>query len=773
MKILIGAVLLLCFFSCSDKSQMIDQSNDTRIIPQPLHLIQKDGEFEINAQTKIIVQNDDADIERTVQVFREQAKRSMGFDLEVTKEGLNAKNICILPYDSSLKGEEYEIIASNDGVAIKGGAAAGVFYGFQTLRQLLPTDFEQQVVVSREKWIIPAVEIKDAPRFEYRGMHLDVGRHMYPVAFIKKYLDMLALHKMNRFHWHLTEDQGWRLEIKKYPKLQTVAAYRNESLIGHYRDQPHQYDGKKYGGYYTQEEAKEIVAYAAERFIEVIPEIEMPGHSQAAIAAYPELGCTGEPVEVAKLWGVMEEVYCPTETTFQFLEDVLTEVIEIFPSEYIHIGGDECPKVRWKESAFAQQLIKDNNLKDEHGLQSYFIKRMERFLNANGRQIIGWDEILEGGLAPNATVMSWRGIEGGIEAAKQKHDVIMTPTTHVYFDYYQSSNENEPLAIGGLLPLEKVYNFNPMPEELNEEEQKYVIGAQGNLWSEYIPTAKKAEYMVFPRLCAMAEVCWTADEYKDYSDFAERLDHHFGRLDGWDINYAKHLYDPILQKKILPNGNLEVSLFNQGPQNDIRYRFDGNEPTEVDPLYTGALELDKNAEFRAKAFLDDGSFSNLLKVDYRKHLATGKTIVLEEAPAGAYPGAQGALTLVDGIRGRKEYDADHWLGFEGKDCIAKIDLGKEISIDKVTIGTLKANGSWIYLPSKVEVEVSHDDVIYEKVATMDRDEVIKSGSDLVLELTENKHRFVRVNVSNFGIIPNGLPGAGQGAWLFIDEIIIE
>lgn len=752
---------------------MIEQSNDILIIPQPSSVQELEGVFEMNEQTQIVIQNDDPGIEQTASEFLKQAKKSMGLELKVTKEGINAKNIFILPYDSGLNAEGYEIIVTRDSVTIKGGSAAGVFYGFQTIRQLLPTDFERQSLVSPKRWTIPAVEIKDAPRFEYRGMHLDVGRHMYPVAFIKKYIDMLALHKMNRFHWHLTEDQGWRIEIKKYPRLQTVAAYRNESLIGHYRDQPHQYDGKRYGGYYTQEEAKEIVAYAADRFIEVIPEIEMPGHSQAAIAAYPELGCTGKSVEVAKLWGVMEEVYCPTETTFQFLEDVLTEVMEIFPSEYIHIGGDECPKVRWKESAFAQQLIKEKDLKDEHGLQSYFIKRMENFLNSNGRQIIGWDEILEGGLAPNATVMSWRGIDGGIEAAKQKHQVIMTPTTHVYFDYYQSSNENEPLAIGGLLPLEKVYHFDPMPKELTEEEQQYVIGAQANLWSEYIATTDEAEYMLFPRLCAMAEVCWTEPENKDFADFAERLDYHFGRLDGWDINYAKHLYDPVMRKKILPNGNLEVTLFNQGPQNDIRYRLDGKAPTEKDPLYEGALELDQNAEFRARAFLNEGSFSNLLKIDYKKHFGTGKTIILEESPSSAYPGAQGALTLVDGIRGRKEYDADHWLGFEGKDCIAKIDLGDEVSIKEVTIGTLKANGSWIYLPSNVQVEVSHDDIMYEKVASMSRDEVVENGSNLVLNTTENKHRYVRVKVSNFGMIPNGLPGAGHGAWLFIDEIILE
>jgi hexosaminidase len=363
---------------------------------------------------------------------------------------------------------------------------------------------------------------------------------MFPVAFIKKYIDALAMLKMNTFHWHLTEDQGWRIEIKKYPKLQEIAAYRKETLMGHYSKKPQRYDGKRYGGFYTQAQIKDIVAYAENRFVTIIPEIEMPGHSQAAIAAYPELGCLGEQAEVATEWGVFEHIYCTKDETFDFLEDVLDEVIALFPSKYIHIGGDEAPKSKWKACKICQQRIKDEGLKDEHELQSYFISRIEKYLNSKGRQIIGWDEILEGGLAPNATVMSWRGTEGAIEAAKQHHNVILTPGSHCYFDYYQSENKDEPLAIGGYIPLEKVYSFNPVPDELSNRQSKYVLGAQGNVWTEYMLNSKHVEYMVFPRILAMSEVDWSTLKNKDYSNFEQRVKYFFKRLDALDINYSKH-----------------------------------------------------------------------------------------------------------------------------------------------------------------------------------------------------------------------------------------
>ena len=428
-------------------------------------------------------------------------------------------------------------------IIIKARTAVGLFYAVQTLRQLLPVEVEKEQKVNGLILSVPACEIKDEPRFVYRGMHLDVCRHMFPVSFIKRYIDMLALNKMNTFHWHLTEDQGWRIEIKKYPRLTEIGAYRKETLVGHGGKEPYVYDGKPYGGFYTQDEVKDVVAYAKSRFITIIPEIEMPGHALAALAAYPELSCTGGPFEVFPRWGVVPDVYCAgKEETFNFLEDVLTEVIALFPGEYIHIGGDECPKDRWKKCPLCQKRIKDEGLKDEKELQSYFIARIEKFLSSKNKKLVGWDEILEGGIAPEATVMSWRGTAGGIEAAKQNHDVIMTPSSYVYLDYYQCEPKGQPLAIGGYLPLETVYSYNPMPAELTPAEQKHILGVQGNVWTEYIATTDYLEYMAFPRLIAIAETGWTPEPKKNFKDFLSRFDTVKKRYDILGINYFKGEY---------------------------------------------------------------------------------------------------------------------------------------------------------------------------------------------------------------------------------------
>jgi hexosaminidase len=433
----------------------------------------------------------------------------------------------------ALPAEGYELIASRSGVTIRGASPAGLFYGLQTLRQLLPVDGSGR---------IPAVTIRDAPRFPYRGMHLDVGRHLFPVAFIKRYIDLLARYKLNTFHWHLTDDQGWRLEVRAFPRLTTVGAWRRETVVGN-QLRPYVGDGRPYGGFYTQDQVREVVAYAAERHVTVIPEIELPGHSKAALAAYPDLACTDGPFEVATTWGVHEDIFCPSERTFAFLEAVLSEVLELFPSPYIHIGGDEVPKRRWKESAVAQEVIRREGLKDEGELQSWFIRRVEAFLRSRGRRLIGWDEILEGGLAPDATVMSWRGVSGGVDAARQRHDVIMTPGSHLYFDHYQGAPPSEPLAIGGYTTLERVYAFEPVPPELTPEEARHVLGAQANVWTEYIPTPEQVEYMAFPRMLALAEVVWTPVAERDWRDFARRLPDQLARLDGMQVNYR--IPDPL------------------------------------------------------------------------------------------------------------------------------------------------------------------------------------------------------------------------------------
>ena len=431
--------------------------------------------------------------------------------------------------------ESYRLNIDPQGIEIIGSDHAGTFYGIQTLLQILETSKIKNVPT------VKSVIIKDSPRFKWRGMMLDVARHMFPADFIKRYIDIIAAHKMNVFHWHLTEDQGWRMPIEKYPKLESIAAWRKETLIGHYTDKPRKFDGKPYGGIYTRQEIVDIIGYAKERSVTIVPEIELPGHATAALSAYPELSCTGGPHEAETLWGVHNEVYCAgNEETFVFLENVLKEVSAIFPGPYIHIGGDECPKTRWKECQKCQKRIVDEGLKDEHELQSYFIKRTEKILEKFGKRLIGWDEILEGGLAPNAIVHSWRGMDGGIEAANAGHEVVMSPTTHVYFDYYQSEDrDNEPLAIGGYLPLEKVYDFEPVPDKINPDKRHLILGGQANLWTEYIPTTEKAEYMLLPRMCALSETVWSPRSKKDYNGFIKRLGDHLKRLDRKNLNYRK------------------------------------------------------------------------------------------------------------------------------------------------------------------------------------------------------------------------------------------
>ncbi|MBM3419712.1 MAG: beta-N-acetylhexosaminidase [Bacteroidetes bacterium] len=515
------------------------------IIPAPVSLTPATGEFIFTPMTKITVNELTDETRLAADFLAGMVNRVSEFTLKVSEGSSTAGGrVAMFIDDSAGTGAEgYQMSVKRNKIIIKAETAAGLFHAVQTIRQLLPHGIESPAPVENIRLAVPACEITDNPRFVYRGMHLDVARHMFPVEYIKRYIDMLALHKMNYFHWHLTEDQGWRIEIIKYPLLTEVGAFRKETLIGHGGRPPFEFDGKPYGGYYTQDEVRDIVEYARQRFITVIPEIEMPGHSVAALAAYPDLSCTGGPFEVVTRWGVFDDVFCAgKEETFRFLQDVLDEVTELFPSQYIHIGGDECPKTRWKVCPDCQQRIKDEGLADEHELQSYFIKRMENYLLTKNRRIIGWDEILEGGLAPQATVMSWRGISGGIAAAKMGHDVIMTPGSHLYLDHYQTEPDGEPLAIGGYSPLEWVYSYEPIPQELTSDEQKYILGLQGNLWAEYLKTPDHMEYMAYPRMFAIAETGWTPSASKDFEGFLARFLYQQPRYDLSGINYFKGDY---------------------------------------------------------------------------------------------------------------------------------------------------------------------------------------------------------------------------------------
>lgn len=526
-------------------------AQNIHIIPEPVTLVAKTGKFNLNSSTQIVLAG--GGNEANAAFLNQYLKQVYGFQLPIQKKQGAWKNVVVLNYDKMEGNTDpaaYRMEVDADKVYIGGHGNSGVFYAIQTLIQLLPVEKKSTLE-------IPAVEVMDYPRFAYRGMHLDVGRHMFPVEFIKKYIDYIALHKMNTFHWHLTEDQGWRIEIKKYPKLTSVGGYRNGTIVGRYPGTHN--NGERYGGFYTQQEIKDVVAYAAKRHITVIPEIELPGHSSAAIAAYPELSCfpqedtkrakrspwhgdtTGKHVQ--QTWGVFEDVFCPTEYTFKFIENVLDEVMALFPSEYIHIGGDECPKESWKRSAFCQQLMKEKGLKDEHELQSYFIQRVEKYINSKGRKIIGWDEILEGGLAPNATVMSWRGEKGGIAAAKENHQVIMTPGGWCYFDHSQKKNEDS-VTIGGYTTVQKVYSYEPIPKELEGDQAKWVLGAQGNVWTEYMTNIRKVEYQIFPRMSALSEVLWSPKEKRNLPWFEQRLLQQFKRYDLWGANYSKAFFEP-------------------------------------------------------------------------------------------------------------------------------------------------------------------------------------------------------------------------------------
>jgi hexosaminidase len=539
--------LLLCMiflFACRNLGFSSDNKNIHAIIPSPVSLVPLDGSFTFSQKSRIILSNLNNETKLIADYLALLIKNPTGFSIPIEEGSKEISHSVFMSFDTSVANNEgYVLKITPDIIDIKAKSAVGIFYAVQTLRQLLPVEVEKEKKVEGLILSVPACEIKDEPGFKYRGMHLDVGRHMFPVAYIKRYIDMMALHKMNTFHWHLTEDQGWRIEIKKYPRLTEIGGFRKETLVGSGSERPEVFDGKSYGGFYTQEEIKDIVAYAKLKFITIIPEIEMPGHSSAALAAYPEYSCTGGPIEVKTKWGVFPDVYCAgKEVTFNFLEDVLSEVIDLFPGKYIHIGGDECPKDRWQKCQACQDRMKKEGLKDEKELQSYFIQRIEKFLISKNRKLIGWDEILEGGLAPEATVMSWRGIEGGIEAAKQKHDVIMSPYNDVYLYIYQCEPEGQPLAAGGYLPLEKVYSFNPLPEKLIAIEQKYILGLEGCLWSEFVDSPELLEYMVYPRMFASAETGWTLASKKDFESFLSRLEIVKKRYDAIGINYFKGEY---------------------------------------------------------------------------------------------------------------------------------------------------------------------------------------------------------------------------------------
>jgi hexosaminidase len=749
--------------------------NTYSLIPFPARFAEKPGQFTFSKDTKIVLAATDPTAKQVVQNLATMLSTASGAPLGVVNASpavaKGAHVFFTLLKDSPWGYEGYQLKISPERISIESESTKGLFYATQTLLQLMPNEILSGQKIEAPNLKVPACDIQDRPRFAYRGLHLDVARHFYPVSFIKKYINLMAMHKMNYFHWHLTDDQGWRIEIKKYPKLTQVGAKRKETSLGHYDENfPMKFDGKAYGGYYTQEEIKDIVRYAQARFISIIPEIEMPGHASAALAAYPEYGCGTEPYQVKTQWGVFEDIFCPTDKTFKFLEEVLTEVFALFPGKYIHIGGDECPKEAWKESKVCQDIIKKNKLKDEAELQSFFIKRMEKFVNAKGKVLVGWDEILEGGLAPNATVMSWRGTQGSIEAAKLNHDVIMTPTDFCYFDYYQTNPDHEPIAAGGYLPLEKVYNYEPVPSDLTEAQAKRILGAQGNVWSEYLQLPEDVEYMAFPRATALAEVLWAQPGTRNFEDFLVRLKSHQKRLDALKVNYAKVLTDVQVKSTFNAQRQLEVRLDATDSDTKIFYTLDGKEPTS-----SKANEYVKPILIAKSATLKTISMPNGRKSEqkYVLHKGFSKKYTFVTPPVDN-PNNEKLLT--DGMQKSSPKNRDGWVGFYGNDMEVLIDLTESETVKKVSMNFLKIIADNGFPPIAVEVAVSKDGKEFKDVVTLPVSYDLNGpwkAEPIEVNLKSARGRFVRVKAKSAGVCPPNHPNVGEKTWMAIDEIVIE
>ncbi len=692
------------------------------IIPRPKEvLLNEETPFELTPNTIVFFESG---LQREAQFLVEYVNDIMGYVLQMQEYQSQPDGIVlkVVPEDFD-QAEAYEINITPKQVTIKGADAAGVFYGIQTLRKSLPisqlsTSNSQLTLNSKPSTLnsqLPCGTIKDYPNFAYRGMHLDPCRHFMDLDSVKIYLDMMALHNMNQFHFHLSEDQGWRIEIKKYPELTEIGAYRNGTVVGH---NGQIYDTIRHGGFYTQDELRDLIQYAAERHINIIPEIDLPGHMQAALACYPQLGCTGGPYEVWRRWGVSEDVLCAgNEEAMLFVEDVLNEVMDVFPSPYIHIGGDECPKVRWEKCPKCQAKIKelcikkDDRFSAEDYLQSYVMNRMAKVVEARGRRVIGWDEILEGNVSETAIIMSWRGTEGGIEAARKGHDVIMAPSSHLYFDYYQSEDiASEPMCIGGYLPVERVYEFQPLPEELTPEQQKHIIGVQANIWTEYIAHFWHVQYMALPRMEALTEIQWNNPQERDFDAFVDRCRHMVQLYDLYHYTYADHIFNPqVWADTVEPN------------------------------------------------------------------LATRKPITLRQQPAEKYT-YEGAPLLNDGNLGRGAYNSGRWLGFCGYPLDAVIDLEQPAEMQHVRFYALTNKGAWIYNPSQVKVLVSDDGETFREMAQKDIPISTWEDRDGIfayeVDFEPVTAKYVEVVISGYDL-PEDHSGFGNPAWIFVDEIEVE
>ena len=758
-------LLSLLFITPGCKQSKETIVNEYNIVPLPNQMIPQQGRFEISKKVRVITTACTPDVQIIADSLINRLKLTSGITIKQTFENVTDEPVIRFVPQDGMPEEGYKLSVTPQNITLTASTPKGFFYAVQTLYQLLPPVVYGNQKVKNAEWSVPAVEIEDAPRFAYRGLMLDVCRHFSPVEYIYKFIDMLAMHKMNTFHWHLTDDQGWRIEIKKYPKLTEIGSKRKETLVDYYYvNYPQVFDGKEHGGYYTQEQIKAIVDYAASKFITVIPEIEMPGHAIAAIASYPELSCTPDSTcDVTGTWGVFEQVFCPSDTTFQFLEGVMDEVMDLFPSKYIHIGGDECPKTAWINSEYCQSLIKQLGLKDD----------MEKYLNSKGRNIIGWDEILEGGLAPNATVMSWRGVEGGLNAAKAGHNAIMTPNPYAYLDQYQEEPEIAPVTIGGYNTLKKTYSYNPVPDDANELVKKHIIGVQGNIWTEYMPGNDNRDYQAFPRAVAIAETGWTLNANKNWNNFCQRMIEDFRRMDVKNVKACRNFFDVNINTHVDETNTLKVVLESFYPNAEIHYTTNGSVPTVESAIYNQPFALSGEMDVKAAAFKDGKMLGKVSGKKLYGNLISGKSFTVTPPIGGAKGDIFGendvlgtdisTFGLTNGKRGNIA-SMTPWSGFRMNDACNKlvfiVEFEQPTTVSKVVFGSLYNPASVILPPSVATVETSSDGRKYDKMAEASfkrnyPERGRKAFTD-TLGFVPKEVKYIKITLQNGGTLRNGI-----------------
>lgn len=755
-----------------------------QIIPQPASITAGKGSFTLGPSTVIVYHTANAEVQRSVLALATALRSGTGLPLTVVDAArMPTKDYIFFNYlrEEGLGREGYRLEVRKDRVLLEANNDPGFFYGVQTVLQLLPPEIFAQNAPGTKNWSMPCVTITDSPRYTWRGQMLDVSRHFFPKEYVKRFIDIIAMHKMNTFHWHLTDDQGWRVEIKKYPQLTAVSAWRVDHEDIHWVARPDQRPGEaaRYGGYYTQDDIREVVAYAAERYVTVVPEIELPAHATAVLAAFPEFSCTGGPFTTpsGSIWPITD-IFCGgNDAVFTFLEDVFREVVPLFPGPFIHIGGDEADKKEWKRCPKCQARIKAEGLADETELQSYFIKRVENFIAGMGKRVIGWDEIVEGGLPPRASVMSWRGTKGGIEAARHGHDVVMTPTSHCYLDYYQNLPHLEPLAIGGYLPLETVYLYEPTPAELTPEEAKHILGVQGNLWTEYVSEGSHAEYMALPRMAAIAEAGWTPKELRSWPSFLDRLEAQFARYDARRINAARSIYAVVVADSFdTASWTRIVRLSNQSGRGEIRYTLDGSEPTRTSPLYTRPFTLATTKVLKAAAFRNGTPLAPVTTQALSVTSVRGMTAQITPAAAGEGDAASGVL-LVDHTRAPWLTDAPFWTRWKGTDATITLDLGKTVPVQRVVAGFFHETVRLIFPPTRVDVSVSTDGTSFTPAGSVAMVSPVKDPRpvvrDYAVTLGGVSARFIRLTAAGVGPAPAWHKLANEPTWLYADEIIVE